>query len=49
VPALELLSQATGVSLGVAPEDLDTVGERKLTIISKGLTLKANKVQLPEA
>ena len=49
VPALELLSNATGVSLTVAPEDLDTVGERKLTIISKGLTLKAIMVQLPEA
>ena len=49
VPALELLSQATGVSLGVAPEDLNTVGERKLTLISHGLTLKAVMVQLPEA
>ena len=49
VPALELLSQATGVSLGVAPEDLNTVGERKLTIISRSLTLKAIMVQLPEA
>ncbi|MBN1460543.1 MAG: hypothetical protein JXA57_13500, partial [Armatimonadetes bacterium] len=33
VPALEILSGATGVSLTVAPENLDTVGERKLTII----------------
>ncbi|MFB3879889.1 MAG: hypothetical protein ACE149_01435 [Armatimonadota bacterium] len=49
VPALELLSQVTGVSLTVAPEDLNTVGERKLTIISKGLTLKAIMAQLPEA
>jgi len=49
VPALKLLSDATGVSLSVAPEDLDTVGERKLTIISKGLTLKAIMVQLPTA
>ncbi|MCJ7749474.1 MAG: hypothetical protein MUQ65_00010 [Armatimonadetes bacterium] len=49
VPALELLSEATGVSLSVAPEDLTTVGERKLTIISKGLTLKAIMVQLPNA
>ncbi len=49
VPALELLSEETGVSLGVAPENLDTVGERKLTIISKGLTLKTIMVQIPEA
>jgi hypothetical protein len=49
VPALKLLSDATGVSLSVAPEDLTTVGERKLTIISKGLTLKAIMVQLPNA
>jgi hypothetical protein len=49
VPALEMLSKATGISLAVAPENLDTVGERKLTIISKGLSLKAIMVQLPEA
>jgi len=49
IPALKLLSDATGVSLTVAPEDLTTVGERKLTVISKGLTLKAIMVQLPEA
>lgn len=49
VPALEMLSEATGVSLTVAPENLDTVGERKLTVISKGLTLKAIMVQLPWA
>jgi len=49
VPALEMLSEQTGVSLGVAPEDLDTVGERKFTIISRGLPLRAIMVQLPEA
>ena len=49
VPALKLLSDATGVALTVAPENLDTVGERKLTIISKGISLKAIMVQLPEA
>jgi hypothetical protein len=49
VPALEMLSEATGVSLSVAPEDLDTVGERKLTVVSKGLPLKAIMVQIPEA
>lgn len=49
VPALKLLSDATGVTLTVPPEDLTTVGERKLTVISKGLTLKAIMVQIPEA
>jgi len=49
VPAMQMLSEKTGVSLSVAPEDLSTVGERKLTIISKDLTLKALMVQLPEA
>lgn len=49
VPALELLSEVTGVSLSVAPENLDTVGERKLTLIANGLSLKAIMVQLPEA
>ncbi len=49
VPSLEILTNATGVALTVAPEDLATVGERKLTLISKGLTLKAIMVQLPEA
>ena len=49
VPVTEMLSEATGVSLGVAPEDLATVGERKLTIISNGPTLKTIMVQIPEA
>ncbi len=49
VPAMKMLSDKTGVSLGVAPEDLDTVGERKLTIIAKGLPLRVIMVQLPEA
>jgi hypothetical protein len=49
VPALELLSEQTGVSLGVAPEDLTTVGERKLSIFAHGCTLKDIMVQLPEA
>jgi hypothetical protein len=49
VPALTLLSEQTGVSLGGASEDLNTVGERKLTIISKGLLLKGIMVQLAEA
>ncbi len=41
VPALKLLSEKTGVSLGVMPEDVKTLGERKLTIIAQGCTLKA--------
>jgi hypothetical protein len=49
VPALELLSEATGVSLSVAPEDLSTVGERKLSIFAHGCTLKDVMVQLCEA
>jgi len=49
VPALELLSEKTGVTLGVIPEDLETVGERKLTVIAQGCSLKAVMVQLPNA
>jgi beta-lactamase regulating signal transducer with metallopeptidase domain len=49
VPALQLLSEKTGVALGVVPEDVDTVGERKLTIIAQGCTLKALMVQIPNA
>ncbi len=49
VPALALLSEKTGVSLTVAPEDLGTVGERKLTVIAKGITLKAIMLNIPEA
>jgi len=48
-PALALLSEKTGVSLSVAPENLDTVGERKLTIIAEGCSLKAIMTQIPEA
>jgi len=49
VPALAMLCEMTGVSLAVAPEDLDTVGERKLTIIAQGCSLKALMVQIPKA
>jgi beta-lactamase regulating signal transducer with metallopeptidase domain len=49
IPALKLLSQKTGVSLVVAPEDLGTVGERKLTIFARKLTLKSLMVQIPDA
>jgi beta-lactamase regulating signal transducer with metallopeptidase domain len=49
VPGLELLSEKTGVSLQVAPEDLETVGDRKFTVIAQGCSLKAIMVQLPKA
>ncbi|MDH4179147.1 MAG: M48 family metalloprotease [Armatimonadota bacterium] len=49
VPALAMLSEETGVSLEVAPENLDTVGERKLTIIAQGCSLKGLMVQTPKA
>ena len=48
-PALRLLSERTGVMLGVVPEDLETAGERKLTIIAQGCSLKALLVQIPKA
>jgi beta-lactamase regulating signal transducer with metallopeptidase domain len=49
VPALEMLSKQTGVTLQVAPENLDTVGERKLTVIAQGCSLKSIMVQIPNA
>jgi len=49
IPALALLSEKSDVSLQVAPEDLETVGERKLTIIAQGCTLKAIMVWIPTA
>ncbi len=49
IPALALLSEKTGVSLLIAPEDLETVGERKFTVIAQGCSLKAIMVQLPKA
>ncbi len=49
IPALAWLSKKTGVSLGVAPEDLETVGVRKLTIMAHGITLKTIMVRLPDA
>jgi hypothetical protein len=49
ITGLPMLSEKTGVSLGVAPENLDTVGERKFTAIAQGCTLKAIMVQLCEA
>jgi hypothetical protein len=49
VPALEMLSKATGTTLQVAPENPNTVGERKLTIIAQGCSLKSIMVQIPNA
>ncbi len=48
-PVLAMLSEDSGVSLEVAPEDLDTVGERKLTVIAQGCSLKGLMVQIPKA
>jgi hypothetical protein len=48
-PALELLSKESGVSLSVAPENLETVGDRKLTVIAQGCSLKSLMVQIPNA
>ena len=48
-PALVILSEATEVSLSVAPENLETLGERKLTIIPRGCTLKTIMAQIPAA
>jgi hypothetical protein len=49
ITGLPILSEKTGVTLTVAPEDLATVGERKFTVIAQGCTLKAIMVQLCEA
>jgi hypothetical protein len=49
VTGLPILSEKTGVSFSVAPEDLATVGERKFTVIAQGLELKSIMVQLCEA
>ncbi len=49
VAALKMLSGKTEVDLSVSAEDLTTLGERKLTIIVKGLSLKGIMVQIPEA
>jgi hypothetical protein len=46
---LPLLAEQTGVSLSVAPENLDTTGERKFMLIARGCTLKEVMVQLCEA
>ena len=47
--ALKILSEKTGVSLTVAPEDIYSTGERKLSIFAHGITLKSIMVRLPEA
>ena len=49
VVTLAALSKKTGVSLKVAPEDLTTVGERKLALFAKGVSLKSLMVRIPEA
>jgi hypothetical protein len=47
--ALDVLSEETGVLITVAPEDIETVGERKLIVIAQGLDLKSIMVQIPNA
>ncbi len=49
VSTLALLSEQTGVALQVAPEDVETLGDRKLTIIAQGCSLKGIMVQIPKA
>jgi len=49
VTGLPILSEGTGVSFSVAPEDLSTVGERKFSVFAHGCTLKDIMVQLCEA
>jgi hypothetical protein len=49
IPVLKLLSEKTGVTLGVAPEDPETVGERKLLLLAKGCRLKELMALIPIA
>jgi hypothetical protein len=49
VTTLKALTKLTGVALEVAPEDLATVGERKLVIYAENKSLKSLMVQIPEA
>ncbi len=49
VAALKLLAEKTGVALSVSLENLTTLGERKLTVIAKGCSLKNIMVQIPDA
>jgi hypothetical protein len=50
VSTLAIISEASNVSLYVAPEDLNTVGERKLSIFAlDAIRLKDLMVQIPEA
>jgi len=49
VTGLPLLSEKTGVKLEVAPEDRETLGERKFTLIAQGTDLKSIMVQFCEA
>ena len=49
VTGLPILSEKTGVSLSVAPEDLSTIGERKFSVFAHGCTLKDIMVQLCDA
>ncbi len=48
-PVLAELSARTAVQLRVRPEDAATLGERKLTLLAQGCTLKTILVQMPSA
>jgi len=49
VAALKLLAEKAGVALSVSPENLTTLGQRKVTVIAKGCSLKSIMVQIPDA
>jgi hypothetical protein len=49
ISVLAEISEQTGVSLRVAPEDVATVGERKLSLFLHDCELKSVMVQIPEA
>ena len=49
ISALAELSKQTGVPLQIAPENLATVGQRKLSLFVHDAELKAVMVQIPEA
>jgi len=46
---LARLSESTGVELGILPQDVKALGERKLTLITSGVSLKALMVWIPTA
>ncbi len=47
-PVLDILSKSTGVSLTIAPEDAEALGDRKATVIAQGCQLDSVMVQLTQ-